>query len=54
MPAWYRRFLEWYGKPSENDDFVDDWLQWSTWRIYVLGVAIGLIPALLLIRFAGL
>jgi len=54
MKRWYLRFLKWYGAPSENDEYLDDWLQFSTWRVYFLGLATTLIPALLLFEWLGL
>ena len=54
MLRWYRHFLEWYGQQNEDDQYVDDWLQVSTWRVYALGVLVGYLPVALLIRLFGL
>jgi hypothetical protein len=47
MKALFLRFLVWFGQPSENDQYVEDWLNFGQWRVFCLGAATVALPVLL-------
>ncbi len=54
MKAQFLRFLLWFAKPSENDQYVEDWLNFGLWRAFSLGAATVALPVLLLVWWVKL